>query len=389
MALTNYVIGTTAHPGGTWTIEDTDTATVGRYRELAFLMEGATGASQLTQARPGVLTAGTLDNTTNTPNALALTTASSGLDLNIARGAAVVERDTKDGSYTVVSYSPGKVTLGTADATNYRVDRIDLQVLDGAVGDNSGTSQTAFVVTPGTPASMSLAVAAAAPINSIPIGTVKMPPLTTTITGTMVADTRKSTALRGSIRVLLPGDSLADPGFHVGEMRNTIVVSNTPTIDWWSTTGSAWVRMFELSPPGEKYNAPSGGITGITSTSYVDAVPVSGGVCGVTFVAPASGIVGIDWGASLRSSALTLQAVMSPQVRAGGTLGSGSVVMASADTQSVKSNAQTTTTTVSGFHELTGLTAGSTYNVVLQWKVSSAGSGNGDSPRVRVTPRPN
>lgn len=386
MALTNYVIGTTAHPGGTWTIEDTDTATVGRYRELAFLMEGATGANQLTQARPGVLTAGSLDNTTQLPNALRLTTASSGLDLNIARGAAVVERDTKDGSYTVVSYAPGKVTLGTADSTNYRVDRIDLQVLDGAVGDNSGTSQTAFVVTPGVPASQTLAAPASAPANSIPIGMVKMPPLTVTILATMVTDLRKSTALRGAVRVLLPGDSLTDPGFMAGELRDTTAIASSATIDRWNTVTATWQLVWDGSGAKEAYNAQHGALTGTTSTSYVDAL-VAGVGAATTFIAPASGIVGIDWSADLRSNAANISAVISPQVRQGGTIGSGTVTLAANDNQSAQSNSQTNNSTMSNFHELTGLTPGSVYNIVLQWKASNTGSANGGNPRVRVTPR--
>lgn len=141
-----------------------------------------------------------------------------------------------------------------------------------------------------------------------------------------------------------------------------------------------------LGGAAQRYNAQHGALTGTTSTAYVDAL-VSGAGAATTFISPPSGIVGIDFGADGRSSATNLSAVFSPQVRQGATIGSGTVQLASNDTQSCGTNSQTNNMTVVGFHELTGLTPGATYNVVLQWKVSNTGSANGGNPRVRITPR--
>src|SRR5580693_7843856 len=124
MALTNYAIGgTSANAGGTETIQTQDSAARYRYYELAQYLEAATGVNGFTQVRAGVLTAGSLDNTTNVPNALKVTASGSGLNLSIARGSAIVQRSTPNGAYRVVSYAVGTVTLGTADATNPRIDR--------------------------------------------------------------------------------------------------------------------------------------------------------------------------------------------------------------------------------------------------------------------------
>lgn len=278
MALTNYAIGgTSANKGGTQTIQLQDSAERSRYYLLSQYMEGATGANGFTAARTGVITSGSLDNTTNIPNALQISASGSGLNVSIAKGAAIVERSTSlNGTYRVASYATGTVTLGTADATNDRLDGIYLQVLDGAVGDNGGVSLTQFIVVPGTGTPVAGVIPlAAAPANSIFLGHVQLTHGASTVTGAMVHDDRKSTALKGGIRVLLPGDSVNDPGFGVGEMRNTIVVSATPSVDYWSTTGTAWVRVSDLVHPpvtligGQKRNLTATGAITTTETTIV------------------------------------------------------------------------------------------------------------------------
>lgn len=225
--------------GGTSSIQNTNTSTVYRYQNLSWLDEGATGANQLTTSRPGVLTAGAL--TAEMPNALAVSASGSGLVANIAPGAAVVERTTPAGPYTVQLRAVGAVTLTAAHATLGRVDRIDLQVFDGALGDNGGVSLTRLVVTDGTASASP--VAAAAPSNSIPLATVLLPAATTLLTSGMLTDVRKSAGVRGGVRMLLPGDALADVGFMSGELRDTsakVGVSGIRTIDRWNASSAVW-----------------------------------------------------------------------------------------------------------------------------------------------------
>jgi hypothetical protein len=245
VAAVNYEIGgpTSGHPGGTWTIQNTNSATVGRYHDLAGYLEGSVGATNFTTARPGVL-AGPSDATANVPVAMACAQTGSGLNINIRPGAAVVERGSLAGSYTVMIPAFGTVTLGTADATNPRIDRVDLQVFDGALGDNGGVSITRYLVTTGTAAG-SPAVPAA-PANSIPLSQWLLPANRTTLTGTELSDKRKSAGIRGGIRMLLPGDALADVGLVQGEMRNTMVIASSPTIDMWSSVAGAWQRVIDL-----------------------------------------------------------------------------------------------------------------------------------------------
>lgn len=230
----NAVIGTSAQPGGTWTIQSTNTASVGRFHDLAFLAEAV---SSFTQARPGVLS-GFANAGATVAASFAFTPTGSGLNLFVFAGSAVVERTSHAGPYTVVLDSTATVTFATADPTNSRIDRVDLQVLDGALGDNGGTSQTALVVTTGV--ASGTPTVPAAPANSIPICQVLLPATTTTLTSGMVTDTRKSAALRGATRLLLPGDSLSDPGYMAGETRLRYHATYGWLEDYWDPVASLW-----------------------------------------------------------------------------------------------------------------------------------------------------
>lgn len=379
MALTNYVIGTTAHPGSTTSIQDAMTQEGYRYLDLAMLMEGATGASQLSQARPGVLTAGSLDATSQIPNAMAATAAGSGLSINIARGAAIVERGTPDGPYLVSVFSNGQVTLGTADATNSRIDRVDLQVLDGSQGDNGGTSQTAYIVTQGiasgTPATP------APPVDSIPICTVLLPANTITVTSGMITKTRKSSAVRGAVRVLLEGDSLSDAGMHVGELRDTSVISpSSPTIDRWNTHTVAWERVIDLLRVQAHYTDFPGSqpINNITTAGYSAVVDGSGNSVGHAFVAPASGIVKLEWGASAFSGTNGSTLMLGVAVRTGATVGSGTIQSNVSDDEAMFFSL-INSAPGSRVRLVTGLTPGSSYNV----QQSARNTGSTSSPIFR------
>lgn len=238
--------------GGTSSIQNTNTSTVYRYQSMAYLQEGATGANQLVSGRPGVLTAGAV--TAEMPGALQVTASGTGLVANVAKGAAAVERSTAAGPYIVQLRAVGSVTLTAAHATLPRVDRIDLQVFDGALGDNSGTSLTRIIVTDGTAAASP--TTPAAPSNTIPLATVLLPAATTLLTSGMITDIRKSAGVRGGVRVLLPGDLLADVGFMTGELRDTgakVGASGIRTLDRWDAVTSAWQTLSILGPTDQGF----------------------------------------------------------------------------------------------------------------------------------------
>lgn len=110
---------------------------------------------------------------------------------------------------------------------------------------------------------------------------------------------------------------------------------------------------------------------GFTNTSYT----AGSVVCGVTFVAPTSGRVKIDfWGRGEPNTANTV--FLSAAVRTGGTIGSGSSVLIANDNSAVIYGASSSQDFAgSGVRYVSGLTAGSTYNAVTEHRVDG---GNGD-----------
>jgi len=121
-----------------------------------------------------------------------------------------------------------------------------------------------------------------------------------------------------------------------------------------------------------------------TSTVYTSTL-TSGTACGVAFVAPPSGIVLILNNLALYDSVADFS-FCSIRVRTGGTVGSGTDVLAVSDIEAVYH--KLTTDMVMSKQRLltTGLTAGSTYNVQQLFKVAS-GTGTFYNKRLVVAPQ--
>lgn len=114
-----------------------------------------------------------------------------------------------------------------------------------------------------------------------------------------------------------------------------------------------------------------------TATNTDFGAAVTGGdyyPCGVVFTAPPSGQVMIHWSGALRNLANTETSVayLSPEVRTGGTVGSGAVVLAASDARTVRCNLVGVQTIRAGSaHLLSGLTPGVVYNARLVHRVTS------------------
>lgn len=109
-----------------------------------------------------------------------------------------------------------------------------------------------------------------------------------------------------------------------------------------------------------------------TSTSYT-ATLTGSTFPGVAFVAPPSGKVTILFAAATYNSAASQDMKTAVQVRTGGTVGSGTIVYAATDSDMILT-AQTNgdATRHMSFAEVTGLTAGDTYNAQMLGKVENA-----------------
>lgn len=123
--------------------------------------------------------------------------------------------------------------------------------------------------------------------------------------------------------------------------------------------------------------------TGFTNTAF----SLGTTTVGVTFVAPTSGAVKITWACRFALGTDTNLTVVSAEVRTGSTVGSGTVVSA-ADNDSALELGQAATTRLQAaqYRDVTGLTAGSTYNVSIWHHTSSGDSATIYNRRVMVEP---
>lgn len=123
------------------------------------------------------------------------------------------------------------------------------------------------------------------------------------------------------------------------------------------------------------FNATTFGIDADTGT-YVD--------CGVAFVAPTTGRVKIDFAGTFDNDTSTAFTIMTPVVRTGSTVGSGTTVFAASDDEAISLGG--TEAARFGSHTfVSGLTPGNVYNVRLEHRVS-AGIGTLVRRRVTVSP---
>ena len=122
--------------------------------------------------------------------------------------------------------------------------------------------------------------------------------------------------------------------------------------------------------------------TDLTTLSSITVTgPTAGSpVVGLTFTAPASGMVYVTVTGSLTNSQNGNSTLLSYEVRAGGTIGSGTVLTAASFNRAVQTSDAVNTggaarVTASNRFLVSGLTSGSTYNARTMHWVSPAGTG--------------
>jgi hypothetical protein len=128
----------------------------------------------------------------------------------------------------------------------------------------------------------------------------------------------------------------------------------------------------------------SGAVTSSIYTESRTGVAVAN-EAGVSFTAPASGKVKITWACGITAPAAGAFALASWVIRTGTTIGSGTVVQAADDTVVCQNTGVTAENSYMNFFLLSGLTAGSSYNVRMAYRVSG-GSGTFNRPKILVEP---
>ncbi len=166
-------------------------------------------------------------------------------------------------------------------------------------------------------------------------------------------------------------------GQHAWLTDSQTLTEYTTTFGWVTSTaktGTAWAQAEDTTTIGT-----------ITNTSAAPGSPV----VGTTFVAPASGVVEVTVGTAAQSDSNGTSIVVSYEVRTGGTIGTGTVVLGAAFNRAVRSSAAVITGAAAfsgGTHArvLSGLTPGATYNVRTMHWVSGAGSGTITARQITV-----
>lgn len=281
-----------------WTLQNLNTAPVGRLHDGAFLQQVATTPN--TQVRPGVIpTVGTGANSVPIDLFVSQLT-SPAMSVQVQPGNWVATNASNRGPYVAGAVGITTLTVTTANPSNPRLDLVYAQVIDTAASD-TGTSSSIIGIVTGTASGSP--VLPALPTNGvcISLGQVAVAAGATSITNSNITDLRKSTAVGRGPRFLLPGDSLTDPGFCYGEQRQRFLSSYTTgttgavatvVTDYWgfdsrwhgsnrlivpqptqtgsgtiSTGSNAVISSFTIPDPGFPYHVKASGSIAWTNVS--------------------------------------------------------------------------------------------------------------------------
>ncbi len=246
----------------------------GRYHDTAFLAMAGANATVLDGYRDGVLPSAY--SSAQYQDLMVLQDSPTpGMAVRTQAGQCVISRASQ-GQYLCSLRQISRVDLAAASTTNPRRDLIYAQVLDTALGDGETRAKIGRVT--GTPAGSP--TLPALPAGAIPLADVAVAANATQITTANITDLRKAAALRGAVRLMLPGDAHADVGSYPGDVRfcrthlqqetwgsdglwhgSLTRVLETLTVDTAVKTVTAAVMSLVVTDPGHPYYLEvSGGV---------------------------------------------------------------------------------------------------------------------------------
>lgn len=267
-------------------------------------------------------------------------------------------------------------SLDPADGTNDRIDALDLQVRDDDE-DASGFRRARVVYVPGTPASSPVAQAVTA--NSLRLGTILVPAGGSPAPS--VQTLAQWTVAAGGILPVTGTAQLPTAGRYEGmaawdQAANQLLVNTDGAGTWTPVAGPG-------AFPTAQTQLETSSVSPVTSTSYT---ATGGPNCAVVITAGASGIVLLLYAAEL-DVGTDVVIFVTPEGRAGGTVGSGTVVHAAADSDAIRLKLNGQRSRYGAHAMVTGLTPGSVYNFRLVHRMSS-GSGSVLSRRLSAVAVP-
>ncbi|MBP2341128.1 hypothetical protein JOF41_007382 [Saccharothrix coeruleofusca] len=221
----------------TWSLQLQNTAYAGRLQVGAFLAPGTADAAA---TRDGVLV-GYSSGAVAPLDLKVIPDDTPSMWLKIYPGRAVVTRSGQGPYLHTWNSALWKVQLDNANSTNPRIDLVIVRNYDQVTNGTDAQTKGRIEVVTGTAAAVPVA-----PYNAIPAGVgyitlaeVTVPANASTINSGNITDKRRGTCARGGVRVLLPGDSLSDPGSYLGELTDTGGASGQ--LRRWNGTSWSWM----------------------------------------------------------------------------------------------------------------------------------------------------
>jgi hypothetical protein len=316
--------------------------------------------------------AGVLNSNTVPPNSdlrVSQRAAGANMSVDIEEGFAVVLGTDVSGQglYLVQSTATENLVIPAAPVSGTRIHNVVARVRDKLHDGTQTTYDWVLEVIEDTDGSGPPDT----PDSALSLAEVTVTSATTSILDTAIADTRENAVMGNGMVVArhVNQDSERPANPRLGE-----VIWRTDHDYYEVKTSSAWKLLGPLPAPVAV--AEGTDLTAISGTSYVAGSPV----CGTTFVAPPSGQVFITMTGRIQQSNDGNQTLLSFEVKSGGTIGSGTDVLAASDDRALIAgeavNSGSPAIAAASFRHLvtSGLTAGSTYNVRTVHKVTG-GSG--------------
>jgi hypothetical protein len=228
-----------------------------------------------------------------------------------------------------------------------------------------------------TPAGLAGAISTVVPDSSTTVkGKVELATSTETTTGTDTVRAVTPAGLNAALVAYIAATVLND--------LSDVVISSPAAGHTLQHNGTNWVNGVMTTLENEV------AATGSTTSTTYTATLTSSTTPQQAFVAPPSGKVLIHWSCYSTHTVANGFAYMSFEVRAGATLGSGTVFLAASDTNAIAnrpSGAGSVDDAQYGSSKLvTGLTPGSSYNIQGMYKIVTAGTGTFINRRIIVQP---
>jgi hypothetical protein len=293
------------------------------------------------------------------------------MSVNVLSGVCYIPgtEGTTQGMYNLVNNGTLNVAIAAANPTNPRIDLIVAKVQDSAY--SGGVDTGSIVAVTGTPAGSPSPPAA--PANSLVLAQISVPANDTTITTGQITDQRHWLTAPGGIIICT---STTRPATATIATHQFIWEADTQKLLVWN--GSSWIA---VGYGGMASAQARDDTSRTTSSSSFTSTLSPANILGLSFAAPPSGVVVVDWSADQSVSGSFSSVALA--VKTGTTIGSGTSVITAGFEVSLMYYSGGGRAGSS--YRVSGLTPGASYNAYLE-HMSQSGTITTRWRTIMVTP---